>query len=334
MKVSVYLKYIITNQNLFTPNKMHMNTIPYTFDTLSNNLSTNNLPINFNTIQTMIMLSYNAYFNINDTNWVSTPHIPTNITIDPLAIKGYLFTDESKQNSIIAIKGTSINLLSMLNNTIHNDKYNDNLFFSCCFYKENNIFKNYTGNCDNSLNSHSLTCNKYCYKDSLTYDFNYINSLNIIVNNIKKFVDFDNSNVVFTGHSLGGFLATIAGIKYNKQVITFDTPGSKHYFDLIQLDYTNKDKNIYNFGHTADSIMHGHCGTICKTWGYDIETECHIGNTCIYDSKKKLGYFDSIRYHQLKWIIDYILPKWDTDFPECIYNKECHERNCDKWTFD
>jgi lipase ATG15 len=285
-------------------------------------------------------MSYDAYYNINDSNWINIDYNTTNVTIDANSIKAYLFTDISNNNNVIAIKGTSINLLSMIkthiqsitNSTVRNDRLNDNLYFSCCFYKQNKLFDDYTSNCSND-NTSQNTCSKLCYQESLNYNFNYIHQIITIIDNIKKLIDFDNSNVIFTGHSLGGGIASVMGIKYNKPVVTFDSPGIKHYLDLINLDYINKDTNIYNFGHTADSIMHGHCGTLCKIWGYNIETECHIGNTCIYDSKKKLGYFDSIRYHQLKWIIDRILPHWKDDFPECIYNNPCTERNCKKWEY-
>lgn len=340
MKITVYLKYIITHSYILSDSLFNIKTmIPYTFDTLDT-LDTSKafeLPINFNTIKNMMIMSYDAYFNIDDSQWDKTEYNPINITIDPNAIKGYLFTDESGKINIISIKGTSINFLPMFidrisNSTVSNDKFNDNLYFSCCFYKENNIFTEYLNNCTLNNDEDKLDCSKKCYKESLNFNLNYINSLNMIINNIKKIIDFDNTNVIFTGHSLGGFIASILGIQYNKQVITIDSPGTKHYIELIGLDY--KSSNVYNFGHTADSVMHGDCKTLCKTWGYNIETECHIGNTCIYDSKKKLGYFDGIRYHQLKWIIDYILPHWEDDFPECIYNKPCIERNCKNWNYN
>jgi lipase ATG15 len=165
----------------------------------------------------------------------------------------------------------------------------------------------------------------------MNINLNYINIITSIIEMMKKDINFDTETVVFTGHSLGGFLATILGMKYNKQVFSFDSPGTRHYINLLNLQ--GNTEQIYHFSHTADSIAHGHCGSACWTWGYYLDTECHVGNTCVYDSKKKLGYFDGIRYHQLKWIIDYILPHWETDPPECVFNKECKERNCEKWEY-
>lgn len=165
----------------------------------------------------------------------------------------------------------------------------------------------------------------------MNIDLNYINIITSIIEMMKKDINFDTETVVFTGHSLGGMLATIMGMKYNKQVFSFDSPGTRHYINLLNLQ--GNTEQIYHFSHTADSIAHGHCDFLCKRWGYYLDTECHVGNSCIYDSKKKLGYFDGIRYHQLKWIIDYILPHWEIDFPECIFNKPCKDRNCEKWEY-
>ena len=203
------------------------------------------------------------------------------------------------------------------------------MFFSCCYYKQSKEYTDYLNNTVCYRDSEKI-CNTSCYLESNKIILNYINIISDIIENIRKDVNFEKEIVIFTGHSLGSFLANIMGMKYNKQVIGFDGPGSRHYVNLSGIE--GDTSQIYNFGHTADSIMHGDC-KICHTLGYNLDTECHIGFTCMYDSKKKLGYFDGIRYHQLKWIIDYILPYWENDFPECIYNKECKERNCDKWKY-
>ena len=137
-----------------------------------------------------------------------------------------------------------------------------------------------------------------------------------MIENINKVIDFDNSNVYFTGHSLGGLLASLLAVQYNKQAIIFHSPGDKHYFDLIGLDI-EKDSRIYHFAHNADSLVHGHCGNLCWAFGYNIETKCHIGHNCIFDAKKKLGLTDSITTHRLEYLINTILPHWETDFPEC-----------------
>jgi lipase ATG15 len=320
-------------QSIYTYNFISKPTESYSYSSLENfefTFNQNNyLNIDYENIKNMAFMSFNSYLDVNDTKWKKIPYEtnkPINTNLDQ--IKCYLFKKDNV--NIIAIKGTSISFIPSTLDTVKNDRFNDNMFFSCCYYKQSKEYNQYL---DKNIckNDNNKICNKACYLESINIDLNYINTITNIIENIKKDINFDTETILFTGHSLGGALATIAGLKYNKQVISFDSPGTRHYVNLLGL--TGNTNHIYNFGHTADSIMHGDCDTLCKTWGYNLDTECHIGNTCIYDSKKKLGYFDGIRYHQLKWIIDYILPYWETDFPECIFNKPCQERNCDKWEY-
>jgi lipase ATG15 len=337
MKVSIFLQKIFTTSFLLErPNTSIQNHNDIIFelelpDNYTNN-KFNDLPINFNTIKNMMLMSYNAYLNTDNSNWKHIDYdLNGDISISPNDIKGYLFSDETKTYNIVAIKGTTISLvpmfLSIFDNTIPHDKFNDNLFFSCCFYKESKLFNNYC----NDKNSTKNQCKKSCYIDSINIHQNYLSMIDVIIDNIKKHIDFENSNTYFTGHSLGGFLAVILGLKYDKQVIAFDSPGGKHYIDLLDINYNN-DSRIYHFGHNADSIMHGHCGALCWAWGYNIKTKCRIGNSCIYDSKKKLGISDSIYTHQLNYLINNILPHWENDFPQCKYHEKCEER-CNKWKF-
>jgi len=359
MRIDSIILHSIYNYNFMLKQKVG-------FDTLDKqyvyNLSSRGgaLPPDYTNVKTMALMSYNAYLELNDTNWEKVPYnITKPINNDLDNVRGYLFKKDNV--NIIAIKGTTINFVpdafaplrrtELVNNTkvikdyytfnqeafnnptVKNDRFNDNMFFSCCYYKQSKDYIDYLNNNTVCHTERSKKiCNKSCYTESTNIELNYINIITSIIENMKKDINFDTETVVFTGHSLGGFLATVLGMKYNKQVISFDSPGTRHYINLLNLQ--GNTEQIYHFSHTADSIAHGHCGVVCKIWGYNLDTECHIGNTCIYDSKKKLGYFDGIRYHQLKWIIDYILPHWETDFPECVYNKECKERNCEKWEYD
>lgn len=338
MKISLVLQHIFTSSFLL---KRPDSSIKYNNGPIFEldipdqytNSANYDLPINYNTIKNMMLMSYNAYIEKDDPKWEKVDYEMTgDISVSPNDIRGYIFSDETKTHNVIAIKGTSISFLpmflSILNSTIPNDKFNDNLFFSCCYYKESKLFNNVCS--DDSTSKRE--CNKSCYKESLDLDKNYIKMLPIIIENMKKVIDFDKSNVYFTGHSLGGFLSVLLGLQYDKQVITFDSPGGKHYLDLIGVNYNTKDNRIYHFGHNADSIMHGHCGNLCWAMGYNVETRCRTGNSCIYDSKTKLGLSDSVRTHQLSYLIKNILPNWESDFPECHYHEECEE-NCKEWVY-
>ena len=334
MKISFLLQNVFTSTFFWKrPSNYTRNLNVYDFN-ISNNitlLQNYDLPINYNTIQKCMLMSYYAYKQDTWSNWEKIMYnLTDDVSVGPNDIKAFLFSDKDKLHNIIAIKGTT--LFDIFNSTVAHDKLNDNLFFSCCFYKQSTLFKDYCIK-ENNTQTDKYECKKSCYLNILNMD-NYITMLPIIIDNISKIIDFKTSNVYFTGHSLGGFLAVYLGLKYNKQVITFDSPGEKHFLDLLNINYDKRDTSVYHFGHTADSIMNGECGNLCKLVGYNIETKCKIGNSCIYDSKKKLDISNSILTHKLDYIIKYILPEWKNDFPLCYYNSNlsCKE-NCNKWLF-
>ena len=77
--------------------------------------------------------------------------------------------------------------------------------------------------------------------DSLLYD---INEIGKIIDRVKTEIDFNKSKVYFTGHSLGGMLASIAALIYNKTGASFETPGDLHY---MKLAYNKQNNNFYHF---------------------------------------------------------------------------------------
>lgn len=63
--------------------------------------------------------------------------------------------------------------------------------------------------------------------------------------------------VYFTGHSLGGFLAQIAGAHLKQQTVTFNAPGAKEFYadNFPQDDYTLKDTSfIVNYYRENDIV--------------------------------------------------------------------------------
>jgi len=270
--------------------------------------------INFANVQQFARMAYDAYSKTDTSDWYTVPG--THVPIDLNSIRGYIFTNGT--HNVVSIKGTSIN--------IRTDRYNDNLFLSCCFYKQSGLFKN---TCDIPTDTH--VCSKSCYLKSLDLPLNYLNTIEQIGRNLEKAIDL--SKTIFTGHSLGGFLATYLGIRYNRTTITFEAPGTKYYFDKIDLYYNNRT-DIYHFGHTADPIFTGRCNlrsSLCYIGGYVIRTRCHVGKVCTYDSKTKLNARESLWTHRMKYVINTVIPKWETDFPLCEAQIDCQD--CAQWTF-
>lgn len=68
-----------------------------------------------------------------------------------------------------------------------------------------------------------------------------------------------------------------------------------------------------------------------------MESKCHVGVTCSFDSVEKLGWRVDIRSHRIQEVIDKILNVWETlfgDFPHC-YSDEDEEEcvDCGLWEY-
>lgn len=288
-------------------------------------------------------LSYDNIFtlaNMSQLAYEMDEHIP----IENSTIKAFLFSNADNSVNIISIKGTTPPFLGLTgqlyfqneneHETKHNygeistnDKLNDNLFFSCCFYKQSNIFNKH---CSKSIPNENNICCKNCYNNSTLISNNYYILAEHIVLNLMDRIDFNKSTVIFTGHSLGGAIATFLGLRFNKTVVTYETPGERHFLQQFNINL-NSHYPIYHFGHNADPIVTGNCGNTCWLMGYNIDTKCHIGYTCTYDAKTKLGMTEFIWRHRLKWVMDWIMPHWKDDFPKCEYNLECED--CNTWVY-
>lgn len=318
-----------------------------------------NIPIYSNILE-FGKMSYNVYYDINNSHWLNVTLLNvTDISITNDTVRAYLFSNDLGTENVVAFKGTSTfwttlsldnsnNLDNLLQNTktntqigidsltAHNDKFNDNLYYSCCFYKQSKLFTCDT-QCSKSNKSELIhekeECCANCYKDSVHLDNNYINYIYKIMENVNKRVTED-SKIVFTGHSLGGTLATLAGVIYNKPAVSFQSPGDIHYFTRIGfINEFNRSNfsNIYQFGHNGDPLFMGDCDTTCRLLGYNVNTKCHVGKSCLYDSKKKLNIYESILNHRIEYVINTIIPKWENDFPECKFETGCID--CESWDY-
>lgn len=336
MKSHLIFKALLLNSSLYIPLEVSFLQNIYTLDV--NNILT------YDSVRMLAIMSYDVYFHKNSTQWWD---VKLNTTVDLSrtedSVHAYLFSDENYNTNVVAFKGTTIywdtpNLY--FTPRVTTDKLNDNLYFSCCYYAESSIFDKddcicteTPGSCD--LSPFQKSCYKTCYRNSTNFEWNYLNISKTIVESVVNFIPQDKEITLFTGHSLGGFLSTMMGIVYNKHVVTFESPGGKHYLDLVGLDYTEKQlDNIYHFGHNADPVFTGRCNGIfswCYLGGYIMNTKCHIGNVCEYDSIGKLNMKESIYRHRIKDVITQVIEQWNETLPECEQRRNCID--CDEWTF-
>ena len=90
----------------------------------------------------------------------------------------------------------------------------------------------------------------------------------------------------------------------------------------------------YHFGHNSDPLYMGFCNgvsSLCSVGGYAMESKCHTGNVCLYDTVNDFGWRPGLSYHKIKLVITDVLLKYDK-VAECIpEDEECTD--CFNWKF-
>ncbi|CAI2177221.1 4035_t:CDS:2 [Funneliformis geosporum] len=307
-----------------------------------NGLNDKEIPArNKNTVMSMAKMSYDAYIELEtfkdkwidlDDNWNELP-----FGWDENGIRGYVFSDKDNKTVIVAIKGTNlayINLPHAGKPLEQNDKLNDNLMFSCCCAKVDRTWKGVCGCYKGGWN-----CEDTCLSEEAKIKDSYYNIALKIFEKVKADYSNANTNIYLTGHSLGGSLASLLAINYNLPAFAYQAPGELLYAKRLGLNTTHHS-HIYHFGHTADPIFMGVCNGVasaCYHWGYAMETKCHVGLTCLYDTKSKLGWKSNIFKHEIVPFIEKVIDKWQfitngkEEVAECFKEENCED--CKNWNF-
>lgn len=278
-------------------------------------------PPSYDAIHALAAMSYDAYTSDDKDDWLSVPGFnhTDRVEFDATHVRGYVFADDTNSTFVIAFKGTTVSrLIRDKDRTIvENDQYNDNLLFSCCFYKESSLLRD---TCEGNTTPQT-SCSLQCYRESLSLRDNYITLARGIVAHIGSIVP-SGARIAFTGHSLGGAIAGMMGVIHGVLAVTFQAPGDLHYMVRTgELSVPSRVKHVYHFGHNADPIFMGTCNgrmSLCSIAGYVLDTQCHTGYTCTYDAVGRLGVSKGILTHRMKWVLDHVIPKWETDMPECV----------------
>ncbi|KAL1843772.1 hypothetical protein VTJ49DRAFT_7482 [Mycothermus thermophilus] len=250
-------------------------------------------------------------------------------------LRGHVFADETNSTIVIGLKGTSVAVFDG-DGTTTNDKVNDNLFFSCCCAQQGPWTWHQVCDCATG----PYTCNNTCVVQALKDENRYYQAARELYSNVTEL--YPNSNVWITGHSLGGAVSSFLGLTYGVPVVTFQAvpealaagrlglpvpPGADP--DAPQArEYTG----AFHFGHTADPIYIGTCNgatASCSFGGYALETVCHTGLECVYDTVGDKGWRVGIGTHKIRAVIRDVILKYDT-VPECKPKPEC--RDCGSWT--
>ncbi|CAG8438736.1 2401_t:CDS:2, partial [Scutellospora calospora] len=295
-------------------------------------------------ILSLAKMSYDAYIELSkEAEWIDLDEDWEKLPFgwEDVGLRGYIFADPDNSTIIIAFKGTSLYLVNGGGPTAHKDKLNDNLMFSCCCAKVDFTWRGICG-----CHMGGMKCNDACIRNECDIKDSYYNVALEIYNQAK--IDYPNSKIWLTGHSLGGSIASLIALTYNLPAVLFQTPGELLYAKRIGLlNIPDSDLNnyldklqIYHFGHTADPVYSGTCNgkaSTCYLSGFAMETRCHVGKTCTYDTRAKLGWKRTIVNHAMLPFMNQVINEWPRitegkeDIATCEVEYDCQD--CESWEF-
>lgn len=232
---------------------------------------------------------------------------------DDSGIRGHVFSDDTNSTIILSVKGTTVAMFEG-NGTSGHDKENDNLFGSCCCGQGGSYW--WKQSCDCMTGTYS--CDDKCVREELKKPSRYyLASVELYEEVLRIYPD---ANIITTGHSLGGVLASLIGLQHGIPAISFEAYPQALAAKRLGLpaagDVAPLRKNTggFHFGHTADPVYMGTCNgfsSFCSIGGYAFETICHTGKRCAYDVVKDWGWRQSTSTHRLRYAIDNVYKKYD-----------------------
>ncbi|KAI9199604.1 Alpha/Beta hydrolase protein [Polychytrium aggregatum] len=318
------------------------------------------------TILTLGQMAENAYRRRDDDRWIDIDGWEPNDSFgwEEDGLRGHVFLNDDASIIVISFKGTSANVFGIGGGpTSSNDKYNDNIMFSCCCAK---VTPTWHPVCECAHFS-SHTCSTTCLDVTIRYSESYYRFAQLIYEEV--WLRHPRAAIWFTGHSLGGSLASLMGITYNLPAIPFQAPGERLYASRLGLLPTHGVEDfiaslpIYHIGNNGDPVFLGRCNgpaSSCYYGGYAMESKCHLGRECIYDigdaflkvdpssldDQDRAWYEETrgewlrsavrppehkldIRYHKMQLIMKLFLDK-RFPVPECEFEPDCAD--CENWT--
>ena len=291
------------------------------------------------TVLNLARMAANAYDeNRDDPEWTDAKK-PYNLSSSfgwkSDSLRGHVFADDANSTIVISIKGTSGAVFDGAGTTT-NDKVNDNLFFSCCCGQGGHYLWLKVCNCMTS----TYTCNENCIASALRDKSRYYHAAIELYGNITEM--YPDANVWITGHSLGGAVSSMLGLTFGLPVVTFEAVPDALPVSRLGLPIPPGNDGVhqkrghtgaYHFGHTADPVYMGTCNavtSVCTLAFYAMESVCHTGHRCVYDTVGDLKWGMSITTHKIRYALPSVYEKYD-HLPKCVPDTEC--RDCAAWKF-
>jgi lipase ATG15 len=273
------------------------------------------------TVLSMARVAANAYVaEHNDAEWLDVGggfNYTEDFGWENDGLRGHIFADTTNSTVVIGLKGTSPAVFDG-SETTTNDKINDNLFFGCCCGQGGQYTWRQVCDCQTS----AFKCNSTCVVEALRNKNRYYYAAQEIYRNTTLL--YPNADFWLAGHSLGGSTASLVALTYGVPVVTFEAPGEAMPAKRLGLptppgyqigSHQERAKTGgTHFGHTADPIFMGTCNTVatvCSIAGYSMQSRCHTGDTCIYDTVKDFGWRSSSSTHRILSVIKDVLEKYD-----------------------
>lgn len=251
-------------------------------------------------------------------------------------LRGHIFADTNNETVIIGLKGTSPAVFDG-SGTTTNDKVNDNLFFSCCCGQGGRYGWLEVCSCQTS----AFRCNNTCVVDALRNKNRYYYAAQEIYRNVSQI--YPDANIWLAGHSLGGSTASLVALTYGIPVVTFEAPAEAMPAKRLGLPtppgyhlgahQQRISTGGFHFGHTADPIFMGKCNTyssVCTIAGYAMQSVCHTGQTCIYDTVGDLGWRVGAGTHKIVSVIKDVIQVYESP-AVCEPIRDCTD--CFAWDF-
>ncbi|KAH6643724.1 autophagy related lipase-like protein Atg15 [Boeremia exigua] len=253
---------------------------------------------------------------------------------DDSGIRGHVFSDDTNGTIILSVKGTTVAMFEG-NGTSGHDKDNDNLFGSCCCGQGGSYW--WKQSCDCMTGSY--TCDDKCVREELRKPNRYYQATLELFEEVLRI--YPDANIITTGHSLGGVLASLIGLQHGIPAVTFEAYPQAMAAKRLGLpaagDVAPLRKNTggFHFGHTADPVYTGTCNgfsSFCSIGGYAFETLCHTGKRCAYDVVKDWGWRPSTSTHRLRYAIDNVYRKYEKA-ATCV-DEDVTCVDCFMWKFE
>ncbi|KGO77000.1 Lipase, class 3 [Penicillium italicum] len=177
--------------------------------------------------------------------------------------------------------------------------------------------------------------------ESMTDENRYYRAAIDLYSNVTEI--YPDANIWMTGHSLGGAMTSLVGLTFGLPVVTFEAvpealpaarlglPSPPGYDP--RFPQSRQFTGSYHFGHTADPIYMGTCNginSICTWGGYAMESVCHTGQVCTYDTVADKGWRVGLGTHKIENVISDVISKYDS-VPTCVAEEECFD--CELWKF-